>query len=282
MILKPAEIRKDILEKKKDHKKTFPTALGRLDDYIKLAKGYFMVVTGYPSSGKSEVVDAILMNMALLYGWKTIFYSPENWPISTHVIKHIERYVGKEIEHASKSEIETGIDFCNEHFTWIANDNPTIDEVLSLIESDRLPKQDVLVIDPWNGLNHDYTQERMSHRYLEKTLSKISSFARRNNILVIIVAHPKNPQRTKEGIYLPPTLYEISDGAMWRNKCDYGVVVHREDLTSNETTIYIQKIKQKWMGQCGVTTLEYHLESGRYKGDNQYDFSLPKDREIPF
>ena len=122
----------------------------------------------------------------------------------------------------------------------------------------------------------------MVHEYLSEALSKVLGLARTQNLHIAIVAHPKTPQKDKDGNFPVPTLYDISDGAMWRNKADYGVVCHRPDMNKNLLEVYVQKIKQKWMGKLGMVSFDYDFRTGRFKGPDDQDFYLPHEIPPPF
>ena len=62
----------------------------KLSEHYRVKRGMVTIVTGIPSSGKSEVIDAIAVNLAANCSWKFAFFSPENYPISLHVIKIAE------------------------------------------------------------------------------------------------------------------------------------------------------------------------------------------------
>lgn len=284
MIIKPSE-RKSAFEKMRKgelFKKGLSTGIPSLDEYMKLAKGYLLIATGYPSSGKSEIVDAIVLNMTLNYGWKTLFYSPENHPVEQHMVKIAEKFIGKHIMSFSKEEIDKSMKFMQDHFTWMYPENPELDVLLSLAKTEHDTNGlDCVVIDPWNAVTHKRASA-MVHEYLSEELSKVIRFARTNNILFCVVAHPKIPQKDKNGDLPVPTLYDISDGAMWRNKAEYGIVIHRPDMSRNGVDMYIQKCKYKWMGKLGVVHLDYNYENGRFKGVEEKEFLLPTEIESPF
>lgn len=63
-------------------------------------------------------------------------------------------------------------------------------------------------------------------------------------------------------------MYDISGSAHFINKCDNGIVVHRnrdEKLGSlREVTINVQKVRNKVAGSIGDPKLEYNVSNGRY------------------
>lgn len=249
---------------------------------IRLAKGYLSIFTGYPSSGKSEFVDAIMLNMALIHGWKTLYFSPENHPIEEHVAKLAEKFMNKPIYQFSKEDSRTAIEQLNQWFSWVDPEDPTLDSLIegatAKLKEDGI---DCMVIDPWNSVTHHRGGE-LVHEYLQVALTKLIRFSRKNNVHMAVVAHPKIPMKDKDGGYPTPDLYSISDGAMWRNKADYGCVVHRPDQGRNRVEIHWQKRKYKWMGTPGVREMDYDVKTGRFKPIDAPEFLLPTDIEAPF
>lgn len=51
-----------------------------LDECYKIAKGTLNIITGIPGHGKSEFVDALMVNTATAHDWRWFVYSPENYP----------------------------------------------------------------------------------------------------------------------------------------------------------------------------------------------------------
>lgn len=264
-------------------RKGLSTGYTDLDKLIRLAKGYLMVITGIPGMGKSEWLDAVLVNMSLEHGWKTLFYSPENHPIEMHMGKLAEKFIGKSILKFTETENDTAMEYLDNYFLWTDPEVPLLETLLDQaklqIDTDGL---DCLVIDPWNAVMHKRAAAELLHEYLANTLTRIIKFARDNNVLIAIVAHPSKPQKDKDGSYPVPTLYDISDGAMWRNKMDYGVVCHRPDMTKNQLAVYVQKIKQKWMGKVGMEVLDYDWQSGRFKNMSDQEYKLVTEIQAPF
>jgi twinkle protein len=284
MIIKPEMLSDKFFELRKipTKSKTLSTGFLDLDEKMRLAKRYLMIVTGYPSCGKSEFVDSLIINQALMHQWSTIYYSPENHPVEEHMAKLAEKFIGKPILEFKEPEMHKALAFLQEHFTWMYPEEPDLDTLLRLAEEEAtLRKIDCIVIDPWNSVTHKRGKE-LIHEYLSEALTKVIRFARTHKVLMAVVAHPKLPTKDKDGNILPPTLYDISDGAMWRNKADYGIVCHREDMSKNEIEIRVQKVKYKWMGKVGNIVLDYNYKNGRFKSKNDDDFYLPTDIQAPF
>jgi len=86
------------------------------------------------------------------------------------------------------------------------------------------------------------------------------------------VAHPTKLRKDdKTGKYPPPTLYDISGSAHWRNKADNGIAVYRHVENSEKNVeIHVQKIRFKAVGKVGKAELKYDRVTGRYKDPNSY------------
>ena len=56
---------------------------------------------------------------------------------------------------------------------------------------------------------------------------------------LIVIAHPAKSTKDGDREYRMPTLYDISNSANWYNKCDLGIIVHREN--ADDTLIKVQK-----------------------------------------
>jgi twinkle protein len=279
MIIKPVQLAEALIEDKECYSTGFPG----LDKRMKLAKGFLAVFSGFPSMGKTEFLDAILVNMAIQTSkWCSLIFSPENGGTKAHMLRLAEKYIGKSANSFSNQEIRTATKWLDAHFAWMELENPTLDAILeSATEYAESQFLDILVIDPWNEVMH-YKKGAMIHDYLAESLMKFRQFGRKYNVLVCIVAHPSKTQKDKDGCYPMPELYDIADGTMWRNKCDYGVIVHRPDMSKNQMLVSVQKIKFKWLGQyLSPLLLDYDREgSGRFKETTDEYYTLPE--QTPF
>jgi len=283
MIIKPETLRDKLgkIKKGEANRGMLSTGFKDVDDYMKLCKSYLAIISGYPGSGKSEWLDAVLVNMTIIHDWKILYYSPENHPTEAHMAKIAEKFIGKGITFFDNKNIDDAMEQLNKSFTWMYPENPELDNLLNLASVEAETNGlDCLVIDPWNAVTHHRTG--MLHEYLSEALSKIIRFARNYEVFVAVVAHPTKPQKDKDGTIPVPTLYDISDGAMWRNKCEYGIIVHRPDMSKNQMQLYVQKLKNKHFGKLGMCTLDYDWISGRFKCLDDKEFLLPNQVEPPF
>ena len=123
----------------------------------------------------------------------------------------------------------------------------------------------VLVIDPWNEIEHSIPQGQREDQYISNQLAKIRRFARVNGVHVFVIAHPRQLEKDKHGNYPPPTAYDIAGGAMWRNNADNILCVHRPSMQTGETEVYIQKIRFRRNGKAGgKMRFKFHVGTSTY------------------
>lgn len=241
-----------------------------LDKLYSIVKGQFTVINGVPSSGKSEFIDAIAVNLMLSDGWNYVYFSPENYPVEMHCHKLIEKINNKELRKCTRQEVDSAMDKIDKHFYFIdaLEDDVTLEMILE--ETEKIMsknKIDALIVDPWNEIELSRPGNVSESDYIGKCLRTMRKFARRNKIHLFIVAHPTKLQRGKDGKYPVPEMWDLSGSANWRNKADNGLCVNR-NFDAGYTTIIVQKIKYKYAGKPGEAILKYNIESGRYYEDD--------------
>jgi len=138
----------------------------------------------------------------------------------------------------------------------------------------------ILVIDPYNKLEHKYTDSET--QYISRFLDQIIQFAKFNNVLIFLVAHPKKMNKDKDSKIEVPSLYDISGSANFYNKTDYGITVHRKtnekNVMINEVNVYFQKIKYKHLGKQSIVSLNYDYITGRFNqsGSDLSNWLIPE------
>lgn len=249
------------------------TGWQNLDPLYSIRSGDFTVVTGIPSHGKSEWLDALLVNLAKKHGQRYAICSPENQPLQLHVKKIAEKWTGRPFfEYQNdRMSIPELINACGElqnHFSFILPEEPTIDCILSRARSEVYRNGiNGLVIDPWNELEHNRPPNQTETEYISASLRKMRIFARNNNIHLWIVAHPTKMQKKRgpnnEPLeeYAVPTPYDIAGAAHWRNKADNCVTVYRNP---DDVDVHIQKVRVKEVGKIGTAKFKYKVGTGEY------------------
>lgn len=255
-----------------------------VDKHYTVCPGQMTILTGWPGSGKSEWLDALLLNLAR-QGWRFALFSPENQPNEIHVVKFLEKFVGKPFgagptERMTPDEAAEASTEIDEWFRFItpafSTDRLsfTIEEVLRAAEADfrmrglwmQNENPTGVVIDPWNELEHMRPQGLSETEYVSQTLSLIRNWARKHNVHVWLVAHPQKLRRLENGKLPIPTPDTISGSQHWWNKADACVTVWREfgETPSQTVEIHVQKVRFKHIGRQGMVQLLYDRITGRY------------------
>ncbi len=270
----------------------YSTGWPSLDAHYTVAPGQLTILTGWPGSGKSEWLDALLLNLAR-QGWRHALHSPENRPESLHVAKYLEKYLGKPFgdgprERMSRDEMTEALADIEQWFGFLVAASDSKREVFTIehiMEAAELFYRSIscwhskenpcgLVIDPWNELEHLRPKQWSETEYISATLTALRAWARKHSVHVWLVAHPQKLRRDDAGNLPVPRPDSISGSQHWWNKADNAITIWRalEPLagTEREVQIYVQKIRFKHIGRIGQVTLHYERATGRYSEPEQY------------
>lgn len=241
---------------------TASTGWWTLDHNLKLFPGEFMVVTGIPSHGKSTWVLNLLTNLARKHGWRSAIFSPE-MPIVPQLRDKLRLIKG------GKSP-ETDA-FIEEYFRFIDAD-PTgpsdedfdldwiIERATEAVLRDGIR---VLVIDPWNEVEHAKRRDETMSEYIGRGIRALKRFARLYEVAVIVVAHPTK-EVGRDGKSRPPTLYDVDGSAHWYNKCDHGLVLDRPNSQVNESVLRVAKVRFDGTGRKGEVRFAFEESTSRF------------------
>jgi len=244
-----------------------------VDAHYTVRPGELTIVTGIPSHGKSQWLDALIVNMAREHGWSFGICSPENLPVSRHVAKLIEQYSGfpfregpsKRVPH---EEVVTALNWLHGHFVFIApEESLTIPGLLDTAKR-LVARHGIrgLIIDPWNEFEHTRPSGQTETESICLALTQIRRFARTHGVHVWVVAHPQKLYRKEDGSYPVPTPYDISGSAHWRNKADNCLAIWRNEHESDKpVSLIVQKIRFREVGSVGVVPLYWNKINGRYE-----------------
>lgn len=253
----------------------FSTGWPSLDRHYTVAPGQLTIVTGWPGCGKSEWLDALMVNL-MPHDWKFAVFSFENQPTELHASKLAEKIAGKPFgkglhERIPRDRLPALTDEITSSFGMFhapAAEGVSIPEVLDCAADWFNAYQSAhagLVIDPWNELEHWRPKELSETEYISQTLSAIRNWARESKVHVWLVAHPAKAKR-EDGKLPVPRPDMISGSQHWWNKADCAVTVWRdmENLDQAEVEIHVQKVRFKHIGRPGLVPLAYDRITGRY------------------
>ena len=243
--------------------------------YFSVREGEMTVVTGIPNHGKSNWLDAMLVNIARNEDWFIGYFSPENQPTERHAASLIEKFHNMAFDKVDKDSARATVTWIDKHFGWILPDYEEGFSLDTILEKAKTLVyrcgMKVLVIDPWNEVEVVKPSGMSETEYISASLTKIRVFARTNKVHVFIVAHPAKLRKDNDsGDYPVPTPYDISGSAHWRNKADNCLAIQRNYHT-NESFIHIQKIRFREVGRVGTGRLIYDEAMCNYRESSALD-----------
>jgi len=246
--------------------KGFSTGYQSVDEIYTIAPAQLTVVTGYPSSGKSNFVDQIMVNLAQAHDWKFAVCSFENQP-EIHISRLMEIYTRKRFfdgrDRMTEQDKETAFKFVKDHFLFIDTNGEEPSTLDSILERARVAVKRMgvrgLVIDPYNYIElprSDGTETAA----ISDMLTRVQKFCKAHDVHTWFVAHPS--KITRQGTEQPrPDGMSIAGSMAWWAKTDCGVTVHRKD---HHVEIAVWKCRYRWVGTQGETTMIYNKTAGTY------------------
>jgi len=197
-----------------------PSGWTTLNEHYTVKEGQWTLVTGIPGHGKSNFLDALLINLAQQSHWRFGMFSPENQPIERHFANLMEKLVDKPFnigpaDRITREEKDEAKLWLQEYFFVILPDeeegNWSIDGILDLAKVLVFRKGiKGLVIDPWNELDHSRSNGMTETEHISQVLTKIRQFARAYGVHVWVVAHPAKLRKEENGKYPVPTPYDVA------------------------------------------------------------------------
>tara|TARA_R100000664_G_scaffold3047_1_gene7164 strand:+ start:1454 stop:2401 length:948 start_codon:yes stop_codon:yes gene_type:complete len=266
--------------------------INKLDENFKWRKGFLYCFSGYPQSGKSEIINYLMVLRAKHYKDKIVMYSPET-NTAELVLNLCRAYLGKNVNPnfsniCTKEEMDIALNFVDNHFVFLENQDE-MPSIKSLVKNfKKLSKKGYsnFIIDPLNWVVESNAGEQNLYQYLKLTLTILKQFAKSTDSIMIYCEHPKTPYAIK-GKIPKATAYSLAGGTMHFNKTDGMVVMHRlseedleEKVKSGEILSRMLENKEKHIrfvefetvkmksqrlnGILGSCIIEYDIITGRY------------------
>ena len=246
--------------------KGFSTGYTSVDEIYTVAPAQLTVVTGYPSSGKSNFIDQIMVNLARRHDWKFAVCSFENQP-EIHISRLMEIYTQKRFfegrDRMQESEKEEAFKFVKDHFLFIDTNGEEPSTLNSILERARAAVKRMgvrgLIIDPYNYIELPRS-EGTETAAISDMLTRVQKFCKSYDVHTWFIAHPS--KITRQGVDQPrPDGMSIAGSMAWWAKTDCGLTVHRKD---NHVEIAVWKCRYRWVGTQGETTMLYNKTAGTY------------------
>jgi twinkle protein len=254
------------------HEPGASTGWSTLDELVTLHKGSVYLCTGIPSHGKTSMMVAMLMNAVKHHEWRGAMFNPEMGNAATILSKLAQLTAAAPMlpgaqERMSRETLIEAMEWVRERI-WLIDAAQQDDEgyatlglpeLLTRAEAAHLRHGiDFLYIDPWNRLDAARPRHMTATEYVSFAMNALGRFARRHNILILLVAHPTKQDAGKSGEHeAMPTPYSISDSAHWYAMADVILGVHREKYDPDRkdiTTVRTWKVREEGdtgnLGQC--------------------------------
>lgn len=256
-----------------------PSGLSFLDANLKIRPGYFYTVTGWPGSGKSELVMQLALLQAIISKRKVCFYSPESYPVESFIATMAHCYLGKSTDKhyqdcCTEAEYLRALVWLQEWVFFVEHeDNP---DPATVIEDFMQCKNGygckVFVLDPFNSLTSEDERENMGLQ-LKDVLNKFVHFTHTERVIFFCIEHPRTPRDPNQAHEIPGP-YQLFGGSMWWNKSDCVFAVHSirvDGKYTGEVIIKIWKMKnQKLNGRPGEVSAIFDIVRNRYYKDRFY------------
>lgn len=247
------------------------TGLKSLDKLIQIIPGMMTVVTGFPSSGKSDLIDQICLNLARSEGIKTVYCSFEK-PPALHMAQLAQKLMDRpffegistRMEHEKK---DYAYEWMDEHFLFMDHtlDGPsTIEGILDTASAAVMQIGcRVLVIDPYNFIELPKADRETDS--ISRMLTKIQKWAKSHDVHVFFIAHPTklSPDRRSDKKVVI-TGHDIAGSAAWFAKADLGITAWRHPRDEEPPECHVWKVRWGWIGTNGYCQLDFDRATGRW------------------
>ena len=259
-------------------------SFGNMKDIFTVMRGHLITGTGIPSHGKSNFTDWYVLNLINDYNLKGSWFSPEHSPMELYHTNLSEKVIGKsfwgkvrgkEVPRITKNELDEYRDWADERIyltDCVNGDFPTWDWLFDKFKEQMFSYGiDIFVIDAFNKV---LLPKGNKIDAINEVLTKLTSFAQTNNVMIFLVAHPTKMRKNDgSGILEVPTLYDVSGSADFRNQTHDGFTVYRyweNEATGqiNETEFFNMKTKFNFQGEIGGSVkFKYCEMNGRFYAD---------------
>jgi twinkle protein len=247
---------------------SFSSGWGGLDPHLQFALPEVTVISGAPNTGKSQWALALAANLARVHGMRIAILQFED---------DVDRHRDDLVRYARAWQQSEGKSIELPPDAWIDRHFLTVPPPESLEEAEdktlawlqeRIHEAAtrhgcrVVIIDPWNEVEHAWGITETETSYTGKALRQIRALARAYQLLVIIVTHPSKGGGMKPAEEMTP--YDIAGSAHWANKPDHVVLLHRPP-DAGETLVTVAKCRDyRKRGKPGVVRMQFDPRSATF------------------
>lgn len=248
-----------------------------LDKHYGVREGSRTDWSGYPASGKTELMIETLWNCSQYYDHKHLINMPDAGSHTEIIAKLFHKVTGKRMEKyywteegrqetdnlATVQELDRHLPEILHYFKILKSEKPMSPSEFWL-QAEKMQTEEKIfsaVIDSWNHMFHDTEGER-EDKWLAKTLQLGNDIVERSGLHFHTIIHPRSA-KMKDGKLQPPTYHELKGGSEWGNYAKSVIIVHREKHEKH-SEIHIEKAKGANIGIKGMITLHFDIRTGKY------------------
>jgi twinkle protein len=246
-----------------------PIGVHGLEDYFSLVPGTLSIISGWAGHGKTSLLMRMLANL-IDRGVNIALGSFETMPRPI-LERRLRACLYRCGEIGPKANSPGPADqLLATRLSVIAHTARDEDTELDLDYIIELAKVAVLrdgvkllCLDPWNEIEHKRGKEETETEYTGRAIRSLKRFAINYDCAVWLVAHPRKPHG--DGNPKPPSLYDLAGSAHFANKADYGLIIHRDDLSGTEIDARVVKVRMGLPGKPGRVTLNWDQSLSEYR-----------------
>ena len=275
-----------------------------LDKIYQAKPGYPLFIAGAPHSGKTELVQQLLINWSIAYGWKHFVYFGESGSGAEVIAELAFKYIGKPYRKMKLVDGEAVVDpyamneservsaeaFIDEHFVILDLEGDKATQTSLTLEQFYQEKHkaqqeygitfNTSVGDPYNDFDMDLQKHGgREDLYLKDALRNVRIESKKNNSIDILLNHVASlpPQKSQSGKWFSPPAMpnQWAGGQTWHRRAFTMLLVYRPPegeespvtgllYASNQTQVINQKAKPKGSGSLGVADLYFDWKTNNF------------------
>ena len=252
----------------------FASGIHDLDAMYQPRRGEVTVITGYPGDGKSTWLKWYLIRLALNHGGRFAIFSPEDMPFHLYLGQMVVKVCERPFDQIDARDLKVAATWVRQHFAMIDPPDASAEGIIAQVRVHAEQGFHGVVIDPWTEVEHKIPPGVREDQYINSTLSTFRRLARFLHIHLWIVVHPRSIDKVankggkKE---MPvPSMDDLAGGAMWKNKPDHGLAIHRPYKGTGVDDMWVDLHDQKARfsgflgGGLGTCRMVYERGAGIY------------------
>jgi hypothetical protein len=256
-----------------------------IDRFLRWKPSSFDIVVGHANTGKTTVIAYLMAAFSMKHNLKWLIFSSENTPQSI-ASKLIQFYTGKVLQELSDAEMESALEWVNDHFKIMEIEK--LYSARTLMQEAKEIKEkfnyDGFLIDPYNSLIKDAALLKQvgGHEYDYQISSEMRLFTKQMKVSIWLCAHAVTDALRKvhpkghdyEGHITPPSMADIEGGGKWGNRADSVMTIHRMTQHPTEwmfSEIHVKKVKEVETGGS-PTPLDEPIKLRSKKGQTGFTF----------